>query len=88
MTDLTGYGSIVVGGSHGIGAAVANLLAESGAGVVVNGRDADAVDACVDSITASGGAALGHSGPADDESVAQALISLCENEFGRIDAPR
>ncbi|MFN8071878.1 MAG: SDR family oxidoreductase [Mycobacterium sp.] len=86
MTDLTGYGSIVVGGSHGIGAAVANLLAESGAGVVVNGRDADAVDACVDSITASGGAALGHSGPADDESVAQALISLCENEFGRIDA--
>ena len=64
MTDLTGYGAVVVGGSRGIGAAVAHLLAELGAGVVVNGRDADAVDACVDSITAAGGAALGYSWPA------------------------
>lgn len=86
MTDLTGYGAVVVGGSRGIGAAVATLLAESGAGVVINGRDADAVDACVDVITAAGGAAVGHSGPADDEAVADALISLCENEFGHIDA--
>lgn len=86
MTDLTGLGAVVVGGSRGIGAAVAALLAESGAGVVVNGRDADAVDTCVDTITAAGGAAVGYSGPANDESVAEALISLCENEFGRIDA--
>lgn len=86
MTDLTGYGAVVVGGSRGIGAAVAHLLAELGAGVVVNGRDADAVDACVDSITAAGGAALGYSGPAHEESTADALISLCDNEFGRIDA--
>lgn len=85
MTDLTGYGAVIVGGSRGIGAAVAALLAESGAGVVVNGRDADAVDECVDTITAAGGAALGHSGPANDESVATTLINLCENEFGRID---
>ena len=77
---------MVVGGSHGIGAAVAELLAELGAGVVVNGRDANAVDACVDTITAAGGAALGHSGAANEESVAEALISLCENEFGRVDA--
>ncbi len=86
MTDLTGLGAVVVGGSRGIGAAVAGLLAQLGAGVVVNGRDADAVDACVDSLTAAGGAALGYSGAANDESVAEALISLCENEFGRIDA--
>lgn len=86
MTDLTGRSAVVVGGSRGIGAAVAVLLAELGAGVVVNGRDADAVDSCVDTITAAGGAAIGYSGPADDESVAEALIGLCENEFGRIDA--
>ncbi|MCW1957375.1 MAG: SDR family oxidoreductase [Mycobacterium sp.] len=86
MTDLTGLGAVVVGGSHGIGAAVAALLAELGAGVVVNGREAAAVDSCVDAITAAGGAALGYSGAANDDSIAEALITLCENEFGRIDA--
>lgn len=86
MTDLTGLGAVVVGGSRGIGAAVAALLAELGAGVVVNGRDPHAVDICVDAITAAGGAALGHSGAANEESVAEALIGLCEKEFGRVDA--
>ena len=60
MTDLLlqGLGAVVVGGSHGIGAAVAALLAELGAGVVVNGRDGDSVDAAVDAITADGGSAV------------------------------
>jgi len=40
---LAGRGAVVVGGSRGIGAAVSALLAQHGAGVVVNGRDADAV---------------------------------------------
>ena len=34
---LRGYGAVVVGGSRGIGAAVAALLADLGAGVVING---------------------------------------------------
>lgn len=87
MTDrpLQGLGAVVVGGSHGIGAAVATLLAELGAGVVVNGRDGDSVDATVDAITARGGSAVGLSGSAADDSVAEALMALCENEFGAID---
>ncbi len=88
MTDLLlqGLGAVVVGGSHGIGAAVAALLAELGAGVVVNGRDGDSVDAAVDAITADGGSAVGLSGSAADNDVAEALTALCENEFGAIDA--
>ncbi len=86
MTDLTGFGAVVVGGSRGIGAAVAALLAELGAGVVINGRNPDAVDASVDAITAAGGTAVGYSGAANDDSIAEALIALCENEFGQIDA--
>ena len=88
MTDagLLGAGVVVVGGSRGIGAAVAMLLSELGAGVVVNGRDGDIVDVTVDAITAAGGSAVGLSGSASDEAVAEALISLCENEFGAINA--
>ena len=88
MTDLLlqGLGAVVVGGSHGIGAAVAALLAELGAGVVVNGRDGDSVDAAVDAITADGGSEVGLSGSAADNDVAEALTALCENEFGAIDA--
>lgn len=88
MTDqpLAGSGVVVVGGSRGIGAAVSALLADLGAGVVINGRDADAVDSTVDAITGRGGAAIGYSGSASEESVAESLMALCENEFGQIDA--
>jgi 3-oxoacyl-[acyl-carrier protein] reductase len=53
---LAERGAVVAGGSRGIGRAVAELLCNLGAGVVVNGRDADAVDETVAAITASGGA--------------------------------
>ena len=88
MTDLPlrGFGAVVVGGSRGIGAAVAALLAQVGAGVVVNGRDVDAVESTVGAITSAGGHAVGLPGSAADDAIAQALISLCENEFGQINA--
>lgn len=88
MTDtpLDGAGIVVVGGSRGIGGAVATLLAALGAGVVVNGRDGDTVDATIDAITADGGSAVGLSGSASDEKTAEALMALCENEFGTITA--
>jgi NAD(P)-dependent dehydrogenase (short-subunit alcohol dehydrogenase family) len=83
---LDGTGAVVVGGSRGIGAAVSALLARLGAGVVVNGRDADVVGETVAAITAAGGRAIGLAGSASDESVAEALVALCEKEFGRINA--
>lgn len=88
MTDrlLDGFGVVVAGGSRGIGAAISATLAECGAGVVVNGRDADAVQSTVDAITGAGGRAVAHAGSAADESVADELISLCEKEFGAVDA--
>jgi len=88
VTDLPlrGFGVVVVGGSRGIGAAVAALLAESGAGVVVNGRDTDAVASTVSAVTSAGGSAVGLPGSAAEDDVAHALISLCENEFGQINA--
>ncbi|TGD84109.1 SDR family oxidoreductase [Mycolicibacterium sp. CH28] len=83
---LAGFGTVVVGGSRGIGAAVSALLADQGAGVVVNGRDAEAVEATVAAIAGAGGHAIAHAGSAADEDVAQDLIALCEREFGAVDA--
>jgi NAD(P)-dependent dehydrogenase (short-subunit alcohol dehydrogenase family) len=83
---LDGRGVVVSGGSRGIGRAVTELLCNLGAGVVVNGRDADAVDETVAAITASGGRVTPVIGAADDERIASALIDQCVSAFGRLDA--
>lgn len=83
--ELSGRGAVVVGGSRGIGRAVSELLAALGAGVVVNGRDPDAVDATLAAITASGGSASGFVGsPADDDTAAE-LVRTCLDRYGRMD---
>ncbi len=85
QTLLTDRGVVVTGGSRGVGRAVAELLCRSGAGVVVNGRDAAAVDETVAGITDAGGRATAVIGAADDERVAAALIDECVSTFGRLD---
>ena len=85
MTSLlAGRGAVVVGGSRGIGAAVAALLAQHGAGVVVNGRDADAANATAEQITAAGGRAVAHPGSPSDQQIAESLVDRCIDEFGGI----
>jgi NAD(P)-dependent dehydrogenase (short-subunit alcohol dehydrogenase family) len=78
---LAGRGAVVVGGSRGVGRAVAELLAELGAGVVVNGRDAVAAVEAADHIEG----AVAHPGSPADPAIANALIGRCTSEFGRID---
>ena len=79
--ELTG--AVVVGGSRGIGLAVAELLAANGFGVVVNGRDGEAVQSAVARV---GERAIGFPGSPADPRTADALIDCCVDEFGRIDA--
>lgn len=81
---LAGRGAVVVGGSRGIGAAVAALLARHGAGVVVNGRDPDAAHSTAQSIVDAGGRAIAHPGSPAAESVAEALVDNCIDTFGGI----
>lgn len=64
-----------------MGRAVAELLARLGAGVVVNGRDPDAVAAAADTIDG----AVGFAGSPTDEPTAEGLIGTCTKHFGRID---
>jgi len=85
LNPLTGRGAVVAGGSRGIGRAVAELLCDLGAGVVVNGRDPVAVRETVAAISASGGRAASVVGAADDERIARRLIEECTSVFGRHD---
>jgi NAD(P)-dependent dehydrogenase (short-subunit alcohol dehydrogenase family) len=71
----------VVGGSRGVGLAVAELLAAQGAGVVVNGRDKGTATEAAQRITG----AVAFAGSPADPAVADALIDTCVDEFGRID---
>lgn len=82
---LEGQSAVVSGGSRGIGRAVAELLCDLGAGVVVNGRGAEAVEETVAAMVAAGGQATALVGAADDEAVAAALIDTCTKTFGRLD---
>jgi 3-oxoacyl-[acyl-carrier protein] reductase len=82
---LAGQTAVVSGGSRGVGRAVAELLGELGVAVVVNGRDADAVEETVAAIIAAGGQAESLVGAADQEAVAAALIDTCITAFGRLD---
>ena len=73
---LEGRGVVVSGGSRGIGRAVTELLCDLGAGVVVNGRDGDAVEETVAAITDSGGRVTSVVGAADEERIAGTLIHV------------
>lgn len=77
----SGLGAVVVGGSRGVGLEVARLLVAEGASVVINGRDADAVREATQGIPGS----VGFPGSPADPATADALISTCVAEFGRID---
>jgi NAD(P)-dependent dehydrogenase (short-subunit alcohol dehydrogenase family) len=81
---LAGRGAVVVGGSRGIGAAVAAHLAQHGAGVVINGREPDAAAKTAGAISGNGGAAVAHTGSPSDQATAEALIGRCIEEFGGI----
>lgn len=57
LFDLDGKIAFVSGASRGIGEAIARLLAQQGAHVIVSSRRIDGCQAIADAITADGGKA-------------------------------
>ncbi len=75
--------ALITGGSRGIGAEAALLLAEDGWPVVVNYRhDADGADAVVRRIAAMGGEALAVRGDVSDASAVEPIFAQAEARFG------
>jgi 3-oxoacyl-[acyl-carrier protein] reductase len=85
MKPLAGRVAVITGGSRGIGAASAALLAEDGAAVVVSGRDADRLDRAVKEMTASGNTVVGVVADAASREDAERLVETARQRFGRLD---
>jgi len=77
--------ALVTGGSRGIGAAIASLLAEHGAAVVVSGRDADRLQQAVQALEERGASVHGVVADAAKREDADRLVEAAKERYGRLD---
>ncbi|MDX1736323.1 MAG: SDR family oxidoreductase [Halioglobus sp.] len=85
LFDLTGKIALVTGASRGIGEAIAHLLAEQGAHVIVSSRKLEGCQAVADAIAGNGGSAEAlacHVGNMDD--IANTFAHI-RDAHGRLD---
>jgi 3-oxoacyl-[acyl-carrier protein] reductase len=85
MKPLAGRVAVVTGGSRGIGAATAGLLAEDGAAVVVSGRDAERLERAVKDLEGGGASVMGVVADAARREDAERLVDTAKQRFGRLD---
>jgi len=83
--DLSGRTAVVVGGTSGIGRALALGLADAGADVIATGRRQSAVDEVAAAIEAIGRATLRLPTDVTDARSLAALREACVATFGRVD---
>ena len=82
LFDLTGRIALVTGSSRGIGRAIAEGYVGAGARVVINGRDAGAVDAAVKAL---GAGAVAMPFDVTNSAAVEAAVARIEKEIGPID---
>jgi NAD(P)-dependent dehydrogenase (short-subunit alcohol dehydrogenase family) len=85
MTDLAGKVAIVTGGSRGIGAGTAFVLAKAGAAVTLVARDRRRVSQLADEIVANGGRAVALACDVADYGSVRAMVAEAERRLGGID---
>ena len=83
--DLDGKVAVVVGGSSGIGKAIALGLAEAGADVVASARRMDLVNSAADEIERMGRRSLRVASDVADRRSLEKLRNACLEAFGKVD---
>ncbi len=85
ITDLTGRVAVVIGGTSGLGKAIALGLAESGADVVPTGRRKDMADAVCQAVEKIGRRTLCHTVDVTSRTSIDTLRDDVVQHFGRAD---
>lgn len=83
--SLEGQVALVTGGGKGIGAAIAERLADAGADVTVTARTAADVEAVAESVRSRGRKALAIPGDVNDLDLLSELVERTVVELGRLD---
>jgi NADP-dependent 3-hydroxy acid dehydrogenase YdfG len=76
---------VITGASSGIGEAIAKLLAENGAKVVVGARRTDKLEKLVEAIRTSGGTAEFKAVDVADHEDVKAFVHFAKDKLGRVD---
>ena len=77
---------VVTGASRGLGAAVAQILGEMGARVILTARSEGALAGVTALVQNAGGEALAVPGDISDPATVRALVDATMNRFGQLDA--
>lgn len=83
--DLSGRVAVVVGGTSGIGRAIAHGLAEAGADVIPTSRRIEQVEAAAAEIEQFGRKSLRVASDVSDRASIEALLAACVADFGKVD---
>jgi NAD(P)-dependent dehydrogenase (short-subunit alcohol dehydrogenase family) len=83
--DLSGRTAVVIGGTAGIGRALAQGLAQAGADVVPTSRRREAVDQAAALVEAAGRRTLRAVTDVGDEASIASLLAAVVGEFGKVD---
>src|SRR5437773_829953 len=83
--ELNGRVAVVIGGTSGIGRAIAHGLAEAGADVVPTSRRTEQVDAAAKEIEERGGRTLRLTSDVSDRASLQDLLDKSIAAFGKVD---
>jgi len=85
LFDLKGKAAVVVGGTSGIGLAMALGLADAGADVAASSRRQEQVNEAASAIEARGVKALRVASDVGDRASLEALLAAAVAEFGKVD---
>ena len=85
MFDLSGKRALITGSSRGIGLGIAQVMAEAGAEILLNGRNQEALGSAAATLADTGAAVKALAFDVTSEESVDEAIAYAENEIGPID---